>query len=228
MNIVFETTWLAPGGAMAASDVRVNGAQLIDDAAFFRASTMAFYPRGDRSVTLTFTTKWIFNTTTAAEVFALMLPTMSPLTVNDLGVLQCICGSDPNTQTVYMDNAVLESVSVVRQIGLSLEVAYVVKGPGFQTAVPPDVPGYPNPNEVAPVLRRDSVAIAAAATSVVVTFSSPFQTTPIVVATCTGVSGSVGIFARVLSDSVSTTGFTAELSYTTPDTSYKLNYIAMQ
>ncbi len=228
MNCVLNTSWLAPGGTAAASDVRLNGSQIVDDASFFQAASMAFYSRGNLGVNFSFTTKWLFNTPLNAEVFVLMLPSLVPLGNDSAAVLQCICGSEPNTQTVYMENAVLESVEVIEQRGLSVTVRYNIKGPGFQTDVPPDVPGYPDPDETAPVLRRASVSIANGATSVVVTFSSPFQTPPIVVPVCAGLAGSVGIFCRLVSDSVTTDGFTAELSAATTDGTYTLDYIAMQ
>ncbi len=228
MNIVFETTWLAPGGFQAASDVRVNGQQVVDDASFFQAASISFYPRGNVGVTLSFTTKWQFNTPQAAEVFALMLPTMVPMGPSDSGVLQCFCGLPPNQQTVYMAGAVLESVRVVKQIGVSVEVAYTVKGPGFQTDVPPNVPGYPDPGELTLVYRRATVPIPAGAASIAVAFSSPFNTAPVIVPCVCGVSGSPAIFGRLLSNTVTINGFTVEFSDLTPDDTYTLTYFALQ
>ncbi len=228
MNILFETTWLAPGGFQAAADVRVNGQQIVDDASFFQAAAMAFYPRGNLSDTLAFSTKWQFSTPTAAEVFALTLPTMVPMSASDSGVVQCICGNAPNAQTVYMNNAVLESVRVIKQIGTSVEVAYVLKGPGFQTDIPPDVPGYPDPGELTLVYRRATVPIPSGVGSLAVAFSSPFNTAPVIVPCMCGVSGSPALFARLLSNTVTTNGFTVEFSDLTPDDTYTLTYFALQ
>ncbi len=228
MTIVFETTWLAPGGTMAASNVRVNGRQLVDDAAFFRAAAMAFYPRGNLAVEFAFTTNWLFNTPLAAEVFLLTLPTMVPMGNSDNGVVQCICGFSPATQIVYMPDAVLESVRVVRQVGLSVEVEYVLKGPGFQTDIPPNVPGYPNPDELTLVYRRAIVPVPSGVGSLAIAFSSPFSTVPVVVPVMAGVSGSNAIFLRLVSDSVTINGFTVEFSAVTPDASYTVDYFALQ
>ncbi len=228
MTILFETTWLAPGGVQAADAVRVNGQQLVDDAAFFQAANLAFYPRGNASVTLQFVTHWNFNTAKAAEVFLLTLSNQVPMTQNDSGVVQCTCGTNDDTQIVYMNAAVLESVRVLRYVGTSVDVEYSIRGPYFQTDIPPDVPSYPDPDELVLVYRRATVAIAAAATSVAVVFSSPFSTVPIVVVSMNGVSGSVGIFGRILSDTVTVNGFTVEFSAETPDNSYTLTYWAAQ
>lgn len=228
MNVVFETTWLAPGGPMAAGKVRVNGQQLIDEVAFFLAASSTFIPRGNLAVEFAFQTKWQFNTPMDAEVFSLMLPTMVPMGNNDNGIVQCQCGFAPNYQVVYMANAVLLSVKIVEIIGLSVTVEYVIRGPGFQTDVPPNVPGYPNPDEVNIVFRRSQVPVPANAVSLTVPFSSPFNTAPVVVAVMCGVSGSQAIFLRLLSDSVTTSQFTVEFSAPTPDSSYFVNYFAVQ
>jgi hypothetical protein len=228
VNVLFETTWLAPGGTQAASRVRLNGRQLVDEADFFRAVTAAFYPRGNLGVVFSFQTQWQFNTTKDGEVFALTHISNLPMGPDDTGVVQCVCGYPPSTQTVYLNNAVLESANIVQYDGESVTVEYTLRGPSFQTDIPPDIPSYPDPDELTLVYRRSSVAIASAATSVAVTFSSPFTTNPVVVAVVTGVTGSVAIFCRVLSDTVTTSGFTAELSVATPDNTYTLNYWAVQ
>lgn len=228
MNVIFSTSWLAPGGTQAARNVRVNGKQLVDDADFFRAATMSFYPRGNQSVELRFVTSWQLASLRAAEVFVMTHARNLPMSVNDLGVVQCICGLPPDTQTVYANNAVLESANIVGYRGLSVDVEYVIRAPFFQTDVPPDIPSYPNPNELVLVYRRATVPIPAGVTSLAVAFSSPFGTAPVVVPSMCGVSGSTAIFARLLSDTVGINGFTVEFSGVTPDNTYTLTYFALQ
>jgi hypothetical protein len=228
MRIVFETTWLAPGGVQAADGVRVNGQQIVDDADFFRAAASAFYPRGNLAVSLQFVTHWTFNTAKLAEVFALTHIALLPMGPGDLGVVQITCGNAPDTQLVYMNNAVLESARIVSVRGSSVDVEYVIRGPFFQTDVPPDVPGYPDPGELTLVYRRGTVALTNGATSQAIVFSTPVSTTPVVVCNVNGVSGSAAIFGRILSDTVSTTGFTVEFSAAIPDGTYTLTYWAAQ
>src|SRR5262245_34043764 len=157
MNVLFSTTWLAPGGTQAATGVRVNGHQIVDEAGFFQAANMAVYPRGDVLTTFQFVTRWNLNSPKLGEVFALTHSANVPMGPTDRSVLQCICGVGSDTQTVYMADAVIESVRVIGVIGTSVDVEYTIKGPFFQTDIPPDVPSCADPDEVTLVFRRASI-----------------------------------------------------------------------
>lgn len=64
---------------------------------------------------------------------------------------------------------------------------------------------------------------------IAVTFPLVFSTIPTqVIATVEKPSGGDNIFATVRRDTVSTTGFTAELSGTTPDANHKLSWLALR
>lgn len=136
MNVTFGTTVLAPGGTQGADNVRVDGQQIIQEAQFFRGNSAAFYPRGNLATTFQFTTHWIFNTTSAAEIFVLTHTANLPMTNSDRSTVTCQCGAGSATTPVYMANAVLESARIMRYEGISVDVEYTIKGANFQTTAP--------------------------------------------------------------------------------------------
>ena len=75
--------------------------------------------------------------------------------------------------------------------------------------------------------KANVAAIAAAATSKVVVFTSPFGSIPSVVAWLTSSAGSPDLLS-IIGVSVSAAGFTANLSTETPDATYSLNWIASE
>ena len=94
MQILYETTYLAPGQIQSADKIELDGEQIIDEADFFRAATKTFFPRGNLGIEFSFTVHYVFPTSVAAEVFVLTLPGMVPMTNADNGVLQCLCGAE--------------------------------------------------------------------------------------------------------------------------------------
>ena len=227
MNVLYETTWLAPGGAQAAADVRLNGKQIVDEALFFRAPYALFYPRGNLSLDFEFVTHWVFDTTTIAENFVASIASYSPVTNADSGVLQLICGAESTPQTVYSASAVLESVDVIRYIGRSVDVRYRLRCTPFSTTMPPNTPtAYPPAQTL--VFQRGSNSIPALSTQLAIAFSQSFSSVPIVVACMAQVTGSAAIFCRVLKDTVTVNGFTVEFSAPLPDGSSSVNWWAAQ
>ena len=228
MNVIFETSVLAPGGAQAAANVRVNGKQIIDIADFFRAVAANFFPRGNLSVEFSFTTHWVFNSTTQAEVFVLTHPTYLPMTNADNGVLQIVCGAESSPQTIYSPSAVLESAEIVGYVGRSVDVRYTLRCLPFQSTVPPNVPAYPSGNQVTLVFQRGLNSIPALATQLAISFTTPFASTPFVVASMAQVTGSAAIFMRILQDTITVNGFTVEFSAPLPDGSSFVSWWASQ
>lgn len=227
MQVLFETAWLAPGQIQSAADVTIDGEQVIDDADFFRAATRTFFPRGNEFLEFAFTTHWSFQTTTAAEVFVLTHIGQLPMTNADVGPLQCICGAESSSpQTVYAPAAVLRHAAV-RYTGTSVDVRYTLLIPAFTTSVPPNIPAYPNPNELVQVFRRGKQLLTPGQTSVAVLFSSPLPGNPGADPECyvTASSGSPTMDAWCQTDTVTTLGFTAILGAAVPNTgTYYLNY----
>ena len=134
MNVTFGTTVLAPGGAQAASNVRVDGQQVVQEAMFFRGNSAAFYPRGNLATTLQFVTHWIFNTANLAEQLVLLHTGTLPMTNSDRSTVTCTCGAGGETVPIYMLNAVLESAKILRYDGVSVDVEYTIRGSNFQTS----------------------------------------------------------------------------------------------
>jgi hypothetical protein len=229
MNVLFETTWLAPGQAQAAKDVRFNARQVVDEAQFFRAAFATYYPRGNVECSLEFVTQWIFTSTQLAENFVLTVGTFYPMTNADNGVLQCVIGAEtPNPITIYSPSAVLESVEVLNYVGMSVDVRYRLRCQPFQSSIPPNTPSFPNPNVYVYVLQRGNQSIGSGATSGTVTFTTPFSSTPIVTGSVNQQSGSQGIAGRILQNTITVNGFTFELDAAAPDGSYVFSWIAMQ
>lgn len=228
MQIVFETAWLAPGAYQSVDGFRLNGEQITDEALFFRAPNKTYFPRGNTSIDISFVVHWSFPTSVAAEVFALTHYGTLPNTNADSGPLQCICGAEnpATSQTLYMANAVLRSVRLLKYVGTSVDFEYTVEGAAFQTGVPSNIPSYPNQNEIVPVFRRGKISIAANATTVAVVYSSALPGLPGADPYCwiSGPTGAILFGCETLTDTVTTLGFTAQLSAPAPSGVYFLNY----
>lgn len=226
MRITIETTLLASAALTTAphSALSLNGVQLVEEAQFFRAATAGFYARGNASVALQFRAQRLFSSIRAAEAFALLHASSIPLE----GLLTCVAGESGDTQTVYLEDCVVENVQVVEYRGASVVVQYTIRGAAFSSDVPPEIPGETDEAEEFIVMRRGKVSIDAAAESVAVAFSSPLSAVPIVTPTISRPSGGAAIHCTTREDSVTVNGFTVDLSAATPDATYKLHYIAVE
>jgi hypothetical protein len=226
VQIKIETTLLADDLLTGAphSGLLQNGQQIIDEVQFFQAASPRYFARGGAGVALQFSTTRQFDTIRAAEAFVLLHFGSLPLS----GLITAITGIGTDTQTCYLRNAVIESANVTGYKGTSVTIQYSIKGGLWESDVPPEVPGDPDTGEETIVMRRGSVSIASAATSVDVTFSSPLSGVPTVIATISRPEGGDAIWPIIQSDSITINGFTADLSGATPDADYKLNYAAIE
>jgi hypothetical protein len=228
MQILYETTYLAPGQAQSAADIVLNGSQIVDEADFFRAATKTYFPRGNLGIEFAFSVWYVFPTSVAAEIFLLTIPGMLPMTNTDNGVLQCNCGAETpaTSQIAYMAGAVLKDVQI-KQVGVSVMIRYSFVGPGFSSSVPQSgLPTFPNPNEINQVFRRGKIAITLGATTVAVVFSSQLPGLPGADPYCwvSGPTGAEMFTCETLTDTVTTLGFTAALGEAAPAGGYYLNY----
>jgi hypothetical protein len=230
MQVLLDTAYLAPGQAQSAADIVLNGQQVVDEAEFFRAASVTFYPRGNQRTTFEFSVNYVYATAVLAEVALLTFPSQVPMTALATGMLQCLCGAETpaTSQICYMPGSVLERIAVT-QIGVSLKVRYFIVGPGFTTSTPGQgLPTFPNPNEIVQVFRRGKILITPGATTVAVVFSSALPGTPGCDPECyvSATTGLAGFEAWALTDTVTTAGFTAQLAAACPVSgTYYLNYV---
>src|ERR1700685_1452532 len=123
MQVLLDTAYLAPGQAQSASDIVLNGQQVVDEAEFFRAATVTFYPRGNQRTTFEVSVSYVYSTAVLAEVSLLTFPSQVPMNSGATGMLQCLCGAETpaTSQICYMPGSVLERISA-KQIGVSITV----------------------------------------------------------------------------------------------------------
>lgn len=216
----------AAAGRLGPSGLTLNGQQIVDDAEFFRAAAPVLFDRGSAGVVLQFAVERSFTTLAQAEAFLLQHPTAVPRA----GLVTCECGDAGGTETLYLPDAILETVAITGHRGVSVAVQYTIRGAGFASDVPPEeIPGEPDDGEGEfIVLRRGRVSIDAAATTVDIVFSAPLSSVPTVTCTVSRPAGGDNIWAHVEEDTLTVNGFTAELSGAPPDGTYKLNYIAVE
>lgn len=229
MQITIETTLLADAdlalGYAGPLALILNGTQLYDEADFFRAAAPTFFPRGNIQTRLQFQVTRIFATLRQAQAFALQHWGSIPRS----GLVTVTAGDGSSSQTLYLRNAIVDSAQVLSVRGVAVAVQYIIRGGLWESDIPVDeIPGPPDPGESFAVIRRAEVAITAGATSVAVVFSSPLAATPIVVATVSRPAGGDAIWPIIDQDTVTVDGFTADLSGTPSDGTYKLNYIAVE
>jgi len=218
VRIRIGNTWLAAGGLEAASEVSINGEQVVDEVAFFRALARTVYARGNRRTQISFTVEREHGSLRAAEVFLLThygsLPTE--------GDVVFVCGEGTDTQNVALLGAVLEAMPQGIYRGRSTRVTYSVAG-GI-----PTTDSIPDDEEIdEAVTRRDTVPIDQDATEVAVVFTNPMTGTPTVVANVVAPDGAEILTCQIEKGSVSSAGFTAKLSFPAPSDAYELSYVAI-
>ncbi len=216
MKVLYSSTYLATGGLQGASGVNWNGQQVNDEAAFFRAAALSYFPRGNRSTKFGFGVNLSFNSEADALLFAAVqfnaLPQQADLTILDEG----------GTVAIVLADAVLESV-VPQVSGVYVFIKYEFGGGVWaSTSVPP------NPTE--DTVKRGQVALAVNDESKVVTFDTPFGSTPVTV-NCWAVPPSTAsmrfIQAVPLYDTITTTGFSAAIAFPIPETGWFLMWEAI-
>lgn len=206
MRVFYGTQYLAPGGLEGTRGISFNGAFLIDEAQFFRATAAAFFARGNRSTALAFAVSRSFASESDALIFAALAQNAIP------GQADLIVSDEEGTTAVRLAAAVLESISVGPLIGSSVEVSYQFRGGIFVPSVLPPTP----PSDT---VITGNVALALNDETKAVVFATPFVTPPSSVECwVVPVSGAPVLFigATPLHDTVTTTGFTAALGFPIP------------
>lgn len=219
MRICLDSSTLCDGSPLAPWQLSSNGTLVVDEEHFYRAAAASFFPRGNRSTVLSLTVEQSFDSPAEAYRYALLRPSTVPAS----GVLAVDLADG---STLYLPDCACESVSP-QILGVSVRTTYTLKGGLFTTDVPAELPGTVDAGG-ALVMRRASVPIAAGAESVAVTFSAPLSAAPVVTASISRPAGSATLGCSVRSDSITASGFTADLSAPTPDTTYRLDYLAVE
>jgi len=216
MKVLFASTWLATGGLRGTNGAQWNGQQVNDEALFFRAAAVSYFPRGNRSTTFSFSVLEIFDTEGEAMSFA--ATGMSGL--SQQGNLQVV--SDDGLYAVQMANAVLTSFSPGRVVGCSVQVSYSFAGGVFVVQSQPPVPPNYNVQTGQLVLNQNDELRS-------VVFPVQFNGVPSSVE-CWVVPLSTSsikfIQAAPLSDSITASGFNVALGYPIPELGYILFWSA--
>lgn len=216
MKSRFGNVWLAPGSVERVAGLSLNGTQLNDEAQFYRAASTTLYARGGRAHAIGFGATRGFNSVLEAERFVhehfSTLPEQADLVF--------FIGAGDEQIVTYPD-AVIDAVGV-SYIGTSVRLQYSLRASAPLFDEPPPTVTEPD----ADMIKRGTTAIANGATSVAVTFSVPFAGTPVVTVSMQSPNGGDAIWAWVRDGTVSTTGFTADLSGAVPSGDYKLAWIA--
>jgi hypothetical protein len=212
MKVIYASTWLAPGGIYGTNGAQWNGQQVNDEADFFRAAAVSFFPRGNRSTTFGFSVLVSFDTEGEAMKFAATQMNSLP----EQADLQVV--SDDGIYAVILTDAVLVGFMPGRVVGCSVIASYSFAGGVFAVQAEPPVPPTYN-------VQTGKIALNAADESRVVTFPLQFSGTPtsvecwIVPATPSSIKF---IQAAVLSDTITNAGFTAVFGYPIPEAGYFL------
>lgn len=223
MEISLNSTLLASSanlsrGRIGPRDLQVNGRLLVDEDDFFRAGSPVYEVRGGAGVQLLFTVEHVCASPEAAELFALTHWTQLPKS----GALLCQLGA----HALYLHGAVLDTITIEPARGLCVPVRYSLRGGLFASDAPPELPIAPG--EAAVVMRRGKVAIAAGVSSVAVVFTAPLAVIPTVTPSISRPTGGDNITAILREDTVSTTGFTVDLTGETPNADFVLHYTAFE
>lgn len=107
------------------TNFRINGSRLIQEATFFRATSRAFYDRGNRKTEITFDTTRQFNDQVSAESFILLHETQFP--GQFLATFIAGRSGAGATASRFIKNAVVESVSSAL-IGCTTKHGYRITG----------------------------------------------------------------------------------------------------
>lgn len=216
MRIQYGTLVLATTGDLLkpAGAIRVNGEQVVDIAALFRASAASVHGRGNRTNTISFAGSRLFTSLREAERFVLL----HEQDLADSATLYLTCGRGADTEVVSLPGAVFAGWQLVPR-GLSILVEYTFRGGRFSS----DAVTIPDEESI---VKRGTEDLGSGADSGAVTFATAFAATPVVVATVRAPNSTGAAIAAVV-HSESTTGFSFFLTGVTPDANHKLNWLAV-
>ncbi len=107
------------------SNFRLNGQRVVEIAEFLRAEYVKIFYRNNRKTTVSFQTARLHANIQTAEAFVMD----HDATVTVMGLLEIALVSDKGAQTFrYIDNAAVESVTLVSWTGLTTVHEYSIVG----------------------------------------------------------------------------------------------------
>lgn len=216
MKIKWDSLWLSDEFAADGyqSGLSLNGRQIVQEAQFLRAAQSQFFARGNRSVSLSFSVTRVFSSVSAAEQFFLG---HYATIVDGPATLTCRCkNTDGTTTDVLIQNAVLESLSEPRYIGVSVNISYTFRAPAI-TAV------------YSPPVDSDVRTLTASIPNGVSSFTVSGLALPSIPARVFGLSvrkplNGLQLAASLEDGTVTTDGFKVWLTGTTDNANYKLDF----
>ncbi|MCC5790965.1 MAG: hypothetical protein JJT75_15145 [Opitutales bacterium] len=201
----------------AVFNLRYSGAQINQPAEFLRVAKAAFFARGNRSHSLSFTVDRHFDTQTEATEFYFAgfgsLPQQDDLI--------CRVEDGPgSTKDIQFGQTVLESIEPVL-VGQSVSVTFTFSTPGTT-----DIATLPSTLIID--MYSGSATIPSGVSTVPVSgLSLPGKPDRILATVSRPGSGGANIFATVDANSITADGFTARLSGLTPDANHTLDWVAI-
>ena len=134
MKIVFAAITLADDAAdIPARGCTINGQAAYEAADIVAASRQRFFPRGNESIALAFSTRRVFDSIKEAEVFWATHFSLLPKS----GLCTLTCGFGDDTQDVFLANAILTAIPQSTYGGVRVDIAYQIAAPGADTDAPP-------------------------------------------------------------------------------------------
>jgi len=210
----WATTWISDDTSAGGyqSGFKLNGRGIIQEAQFLRAAKVALFDRGNESYTFNFDVWRVFDTPGLAEQFLLghrkSLPTGNQ-------TLTFRCGGIGETPVdVLAQNAVRGPIVVQKYRGASVLLSYEFRAPDISAVItPPEddemTASTPIPNGV------DTFSVTGLALPAI-----PARVLPHVRIT----SGGLVLHANVVNGTITTDGFTVQLSGVTDSADYILDY----
>jgi hypothetical protein len=132
MQILLDNLVLAGDGAEGARDLVVNGRVVVQEAQFLRAESVELFDRRNRSTLISFHAATLFDTMEDAEVY--LLERAEKVQIQGLVTLIARTPSGAETRR-YLSDAIVE-ISEGRQIGVTIEFSYTIRGGIILSAKP--------------------------------------------------------------------------------------------
>lgn len=219
MKVKYSTTWLASGGLDGTAGASWNGAQINDEAVFFRAAAASYFARGGRSTVFSFRVAKTFESEAALLLWAATHFSTLP------GQADLILTDDAGTVAVTLVDAVIDQPRIGNVIGNAAFIEYTFKGGLFESDDVPEDSVVPSEDTV----KANLVTLEAAAESGSIAFAIAFGSAPkgLILTICPPTGGTT-FDAYPVQDTITAAGFDYVLNFPVPASgTYKLSWTAI-